>query len=298
MTSPAPHPIPYQGSKRALAPRILGTVEGRRFETLYEPFAGSAAISIAAARCDLASAFVISDSLAPLADIWSMILEQPNILADEYESIWMEQMDDPPGHYNRVRDEFNSDGSPAKLLYLLARCVKNAPRFNRQGRFNQSPDKRRKGMTPRRMRDAIAGANRLLTGHATVFAVDFELAIASATERDLVYMDPPWQGTTYGTDTRYHAGVPRERIVSALQDLNVRGVPYILSYDGRCGDRTYGEPMPDEIEAVHIELPAGRSSQATLVGRNEQTTESLYVARSIAPRLRTPADPQAQLFAS
>ncbi len=38
-----PHPIPYQGSKRKLAPRILATVANRHIDRLFEPFAGSAA---------------------------------------------------------------------------------------------------------------------------------------------------------------------------------------------------------------------------------------------------------------
>jgi len=45
----APHPIPYQGSKRNLAPEILAIVSNRKFRRLYEPFAGSAAITMIAA---------------------------------------------------------------------------------------------------------------------------------------------------------------------------------------------------------------------------------------------------------
>ncbi len=112
-----------------------------------------------------------------------------------------------------------------------------------------------------------------------------------------MYMDPPWQGTTYGTDKRYHAGVHRERIVDTLHDLDERGVPYVLSYDGRCGERTYGEPLPDTIDALRIELHAGRSSQSTLAGRSERTVESLYVSRSIAATPTAAEDKQAVLFA-
>jgi len=43
-----PHPIPYQGSKRNLAKYILPFFP-QDVGTLFEPFAGSAAISIAAA---------------------------------------------------------------------------------------------------------------------------------------------------------------------------------------------------------------------------------------------------------
>ena len=60
-----PQPFPYQGSKRNLAPAILGYFpEG--VTTLIEPFAGSAAITLHAATQDLAERFVINDLNEPL----------------------------------------------------------------------------------------------------------------------------------------------------------------------------------------------------------------------------------------
>jgi DNA adenine methylase len=49
----APHPIPYQGSKRRLAAAILRHAPPAR--RLVEPFAGSAAIKLAAAAHGSAS---------------------------------------------------------------------------------------------------------------------------------------------------------------------------------------------------------------------------------------------------
>jgi DNA adenine methylase len=56
----------------------------------------------------------------------------------------------------------------------------------------------------------------------------------------------------------------------------------LLSYDGRCGEKTYGDPLPvDELQAKRIELEAGRSSQVTLNGVVALTVESLYVSVSL-----------------
>lgn len=285
-----PHPIPYQGSKRQLAPRILAIVRGRRFRRLYEPFAGSAAITLAAAHAGLADRFVLSDSLPPLAEIWRCILEAPATLADAYERLWHEQLADPLRYYDQVRARFNRDGDPARLLFLLARCVKNAPRFNQQGEFNQSPDRRRLGMHPVKMRRELLGAAQLLRGRTEVFCLDFEEALRPAGEHDLVYLDPPYEGVTRGEDRRYHQGVERERLVRVLAELNCRGVPYLLSYDGRCGSRTYGSDLPAHLQLTRLELPAGRSSQATLVGRVEMTVESLYLSPALARGKVVPAD--------
>jgi DNA adenine methylase len=60
-------------------------------------------------------------------------------------------------------------------------------------------------------------------------------------------------------------------------------VPWILSYDGRLGDRTYGAPLPSSLWGGHVALPAGRSTQSTLSGRAEHTVESVYVSPALAP---------------
>ena len=280
-----PHPIPYQGSKRLLSGSILGVLAGRRVLRLYEPFAGSAAITLAASHRETAREFIIGDTLAPLIEIWRSILSDPAKLAAEYARIWKQQLESDAGYYMKIREEFNCHSNPAQLLYLLARCVKNSPRWNREGKFNQSEDKRRLGMQPEKMERAIQGASCLLRGKTEAVAGDFEKTLSSAGPSDVVYMDPPWEGTSGGRDPRYHSGLARERLVSALRDLNRRCVPWILSYDGRCGDKTYGEPLPvDELQAKHLELEAGRSSQATLNGVVAVTVESLYVSVSLAPK--------------
>lgn len=278
-----PHPIPYQGSKRLLAPTILAAVSGRRFRRLYEPCAGSAAISLAAAATGLADTQVIGDSLAPLIALWRMIVDEPEAVARAYTALWAGDRGERDARYLRIRESFNEDGDPAKLLYLLVRCAKNAPRFNQRGQFNQAADLRRAGMRPAKMQRALIGAAHLLQGRTLLRCGDLMETMADATEDDLVYLDPPYQGTSSGRDRRYHQGMDRERLVGVLLDLNRRRVPFLLSYDGRSGARCYGEVLPDQIDAVRIELHAGTSSQATLLGRSAITLESLYVSLAIAP---------------
>jgi DNA adenine methylase len=281
VTGRLPHPIPYQGSKRQLAPRILGLVATRRFATLYEPFAGSAAITLAARSAGLAERFVLGDSLAPLVHVWDAVIERPSWLADEYERLWLEQEHVGPDHFNQVRASYNSAEDPAELLYLLARCVKNAPRFNGKGGFSQSADHRRKGMRPEKMARQIHGANALLAGVTETFVGDaVELAMRAGPE-DIVYMDPPWQGTTEGADKRYHQGFDRARLEALLADLNRAGAHWVLSYDGQSGSKVYGPPLDAALYGEHHLLDAGRSSQATLVGRDDRTLESVYVSPSL-----------------
>ena len=273
-------PIPYQGSKRALAPRICSLFP-TPIGTLYEPFAGSAAITLHAATYDLADQFVIGDIYAPLVNLWELIIDSPSELSDRYAAVWHAQFAAGTGHFNEVRAAFNENGDAVLLLYLIARSVKNAVRFNRRGHFTQSFDKRRTGVKPDRVTRTVHAVSRLLRGRVTLFRGGFRDCVATATPDDLIYMDPPYQGTTYGADKRYAAGLERQSLIDALRDLDARAVPYILSYDGRMGEKVYGMPLPDTLDVDHLAIHAGRSSQATLCGRDDATIESLYVSRML-----------------
>lgn len=270
-----PHPIPYQGSKRKLAERILGYAPSK-VETLIEPFCGSAAVSLAALRGGRTERVCLNDSYQPLAQLWQMIAEQPVQLAEGYERLWRGQKADPRGHYDQVRSEFNQQPEPARLLFLLIRCVKSAVRFNARGEFNQSPDNRRLGTHPDRMRRALLETSALISGRCCVTGDDYSTCLQQATPKDLVYLDPPYQGTSKGRDTRYHQGLDRQRLIDDVDELRSRRVPVIISFDGRLGETSYGPELPDELGMQRIDLDAGRSTQATLNGGSLRSVESLY----------------------
>ncbi|HVS20549.1 MAG TPA: DNA adenine methylase [Pyrinomonadaceae bacterium] len=282
-----PHPIPYQGSKRNLASEILRYFPAK-IETLYEPFAGSAAISLAVAANKRAKAVHLNDLNKPLVDLWRAIVTTPEKLAKDYEALWRDQLDDPKAYYNKIRDEFNLTGRPDYFLYLLARCVKASVRYNANGEFNQSPDNRRRGATPATMREQILGASFLLKGKTTFSSKNYRDAVLQATEADLVYMDPPYQGVCGNRDTRYLASVQFCEFVEVLEKLNDRSIRYIVSYDGRTGSKVHGVRLPGRLNLTHMELNAGRSSQATLLGRDDATVESLYLSPALGKELSKP----------
>jgi DNA adenine methylase len=279
-----PHPIPYQGSKRNLAPEILRYFPPK-FVTLYEPFAGSAAMTIAAAMNGFGERYYINDLNKPLMDLWRAIIETPEQIAAQYEALWKKQLDDPRSFYDQVRADFNRTGRPDLFLYLLARCVKGSVRYNSQGEFNQSPDNRRQGMVPETMRLQILGAAYYLKGRTTISSVNYRDVLDKVTPADLVYMDPPYQGVCGNRDSRYLQNVQFCEFVQALDELNQRSIRYLVSYDGRTGDKVFGKQLPDDLNLTLIELYAGRSTQATLLGRDDVTIESLYLSPNLADEL-------------
>ncbi len=83
-------PIPYQGSKRNIARYILSFFP-RQIDTLIEPFAGSAAVSLASACYGKASRFHLNDINKPLMNLWHEIIHNPENISDDYEKLWHEQ---------------------------------------------------------------------------------------------------------------------------------------------------------------------------------------------------------------
>lgn len=239
-------------------------------------------MSIYAASKGYARRFVIADSLAPLVALLEAIVEQPRQTARQYESLWVGQHDSDKDYFNRIRSRYNEQHNPVDLLYLVCRCVKNSIRFNPQGEFNQSVDRRRLGMQPSRMQRAITGVSAILKGRTEFRVGDWRTTTEDAQSSDFVYMDPPYLGTSVGHDRRYFQQLSHDDLVRGLADLGDRRIPFALSYDGTTGGRAYGPPLPKSLGLTQLSLNAGVSSQATLNGRREETIESLYLAPGLA----------------
>ncbi|MFA7237319.1 MAG: DNA adenine methylase [Phycisphaeraceae bacterium] len=279
-----PHPIPYQGSKRWLASTICGCIPGG-VKTFYEPFAGSAAVSLCAATYATVNHFVIGDLHEPISALWKAIIDSPDELADEYERLWNEQPSIGRTHFNDVRRAFNTNPQPALFLYLLARCVKAAIRYNRNGEFNNTADHRRRGARPDTMRDNIFRAAKIFAGKTRVVNADYLDTLHDADPRDVVYLDPPYQGTSGERDSRYVKGMSFDEFCDGLHHLVKRDLSLIISYDGRVGDKVYGQRLPASLPLRLFEVKAGRSSQETLLGRDGVTYESLYISERLLNRV-------------
>jgi len=279
-----PHPIPYQGSKRNLAKYILSFFP-QNIDTLIEPFAGSAAISIATVLHGKATRFHINDVNAPLVGLWNEIIHHPKKISEQYKHLWLKQQGNERKFYDFVRDEFNKTKRPDYLLYLLARCVKASVRYNANGEFNQSPDNRRLGRNPQQMTEDILAVSKLLSGKTIVTSRDYKEILSLAKSTDLVYMDPPYQGVCSTGDPRYFSGIDFDEFMRELKRLNQRDVPFILSYDGRTGKKSYGQNLPEELGMYRLEVDAGRSTQATLLGRKDVTYESVYLSSNLVNKL-------------
>lgn len=286
-TNGVPQPFPYQGSKRRLAACILRCIPGNSHR-LVEPFAGSAAVSLAAAKFGRARRIFLADANEPLTRLWKEIVMRPDELCDRYEELWNEQDGQERIFYDEVRKSFNQNHRPEHLLYLLARCVKAAIRYNSNGEFNNSPDNRRRGMRPETMRCNLVACSHLLNNRVQIEHADYREVLRHTGPDDVVYMDPPYQGVCGKRDARYLFQTSLTAFSESLRDLNRREVPFIVSYDGRRGEKTYGKALPDDLNLIRHEVDAGRSTTSTLLGRTDNTYESLYLSPALAERIDDP----------
>jgi DNA adenine methylase len=217
--------------------------------------------------------------------LWRKIIHEPEELFKEYESLWLAQLGQEREFYDWVRERFNESTEPHYFLYLLARCVKAAVRYNGNGKFNNSPDNRRLGMRPETMGQNIRDASALLRRRIRLTCQDYRPVLDEATPEDILYMDPPYQGVCATRDHRYCAAVDYDSFVGSLDDLNRRGIAFLVSYDGRTGEKVHGRPLPAALKLVRLDVEVGRSTQATLLGRKETTVESLYLSSVLLARL-------------
>ncbi len=284
MNGATPHIVQYQGSKRNLAPQILQYIP-KRFNRLIEPFAGMAAITIAVAKQRRADHYLLNDLNEPLVNVLKECIKHPQRLIDDYTRVWSEQLTYQGGsveHFYKVRDDFNKGNqSAANMLYLLARCVKGSVRYSSSGQFNQSPDKRRMGTNPKNLARNVFLISSYLKDKTEFSSVDYREVTRNARRGDVVYMDPPYQGVCSSRDCRYFSGIDFNDFVECVDDLNRRGIDFIISYDGTCGDKQYGIDLPEELGLRKIMLNAGLSSQSLLLGKKETTVEALYLSHHL-----------------
>ena len=290
MTSTVPHIVQYQGSKRILAAQILQFLP-HSFHRLIEPFAGMAAITIAAAKQNRAQRYLVNDLNKPIVDILRSAIETPEDLVRDYAQVWNAQFmpeTDSTSHYYSVRDKFNQgEQTAANMLYLLARCVKGSVRYGSNGQFNQSPDKRRNGTAPKTLKQNVEAISYYLKGKTEFYSCDYREILDKAQEGDIIYMDPPYQGVSNVRDCRYLSGIDFNEFVDAIEKLNSRGIDFLISYDGVCGEKQYGEDLPDELGLKKVLLRAGLSSQSILLGRKDLTYEALYISQGLRQYMPT-----------
>ncbi len=260
--------IKWSGSKRSQSKQIKSYLPDT-FNTYFEPFIGGGSM-LYAIQPQIA---VCGDICKPLIDLWNQIKSNPNELVEAYRSRWTRLQEEGYTVYYEIRDAFNRDQRPEDLLFLSRTCVNGLIRFNSNGEFNNSLHHTRPGIAPERLEKIIIDWSSHIQC-ADFKAGDYRESSNAAQKGDLIYLDPPY----FHTRGRYYGTIDYEEFLSYLDDLNSRGIKYMLSFDGTRGDADYTVDLPTELYKRHEMIPSGNSSFKKVMDKqSQQVHESLYL---------------------
>ncbi len=230
----------WVGSKRAqavgLAKELAGALAilGGRY---YEPFLGSASVALAMREQGIpASAMRLGDGLDTLIEMYRAITAYPKETIEAFYAL-LEKAEKARsrGLYNKLRGQVNKErrqasflSTPrpelaAEFLYLNVRGFNGLTRENKSGDFNMTIGRSgyKGGELRAPKRGELLDFARALIG-AELFAGDFEKLIDQAGAGDLIYADPPYDGTFNGYSKEWKPS-DQKRLALALQRANKRG---------------------------------------------------------------------------
>ncbi len=261
-----PSLLKWTGSKRSQALRIAAYAP--KFKRYYEPFLGGGALLYLLGK----PGSIGGDIYEPLTAFWKLVRDNPDHLVNDYGRQWAALQDDLPGYFYVVRDRFNTSHRPEDLNFLMRTCVNGIVRFSKKGDFNNSFHLSRKGMQPSRFAPVVRAWEYRLKG-IEFRCGDFQETLTDARAGDFVYFDPPYAGNKQ----RYIGDLDVGRFCRVLEDLNMRGVKWALSFDGIRGEMAYDYTIPKEIYRRKELLDSGYSAVSKVLnGPVEMVTESLY----------------------
>ena len=260
--------IKWTGSKRLQSAKIKSFFP-ESYGTYYEPFLGGGSILYAITP----EKSICGDICKPLIDLWTEIRDNPDALAKGYRARWTRLQEEGYTAYYEIRNDFNRDRSPYDLLFLSRTCVNGLIRFNDKGKFNNSLHYSRKGINPDTLEKVITDWSYHIQ-NTEFIADDYTVTTLSAKTGDIVYLDPPY----FHTKGRYFGTIDFNRFLEYLEDLNRRGIKYLLSFDGKRGEKDYTVDLPKELFKRHEFISSGNSTFKKVIDKEtEKVFESLYL---------------------
>lgn len=216
--------LKWAGGKQGIASRLVEMFP-LVFERYFEPFVGGGSVLFALRLREA----VVGDANEWLVDAYEAIREDPDRVAEILDSL-----ENTKEEYLRIREILPQTlplfRRAAHLIYLNKTCFRGLFRVNQQGRFNVPY-----GQYDRRYYDPanLRAVAEVLQG-VELRRGDFEVCLHDATDKDFVYMDPPYHKLGgYSDFNRYTKDKFREndhvRLAALCRELEMRGVRWAVS---------------------------------------------------------------------
>ena len=170
-------------------------IEAGEIDTYLEPFVGGGAVFFHIAQnYHEIERFYLFDVNEDLVNCYNAVKENVGALIDQLNALQRKflrkDQEERKDFYYRVRDDFNSDRDPAKLIFLNKTCYNGLYRVNRKGEFNVPFGGYEK--------PAICDAKNLRVGSellqkAEIICADFEGSETYIDGSTFAYFDPPYR---------------------------------------------------------------------------------------------------------
>lgn len=268
--------IKWSGSKRSQAEEIVKLFP-KEIDAYYEPFCGGCSVLRRLLSSDIkVKRYVCSDVNGDLINLWNTIKKNPTYLSEYYEKLWSELNIDEDKerkkrYFESVRERYNKEHKPEDFLFIMRTTTNGMPRYNRDGKFNNSFHVTRNGIIPVKLEKILKEWSELLNKYGVEFKCCDYSEIAS-NNKDLLYLDPPYAGTR----GMYYGALELEPFFEWLRKQ--KGY-YLLSFDGKSGDVDNTYDLPSDLYSEHKYMLSGNSSFKRTIGKSNSSIvyESLYL---------------------
>jgi DNA adenine methylase len=174
-------------------------------------------------------------------------------------------------YFESVRERYNKEHKAEDFLFIMRTTTNGMPRYNKDGKFNNSFHVTRNGILPDKLEKILLEWSELLNKYNVEFKCCSYEEI-STNENDLLYLDPPYAATR----GMYYGSIDLENFFNWLAGQNGY---YLLSFDGKSGniDNTYN--VPEDLYSEHKYMFSGNSSFKRTIGKSNDSIvyESLYL---------------------
>lgn len=225
--------LKWVGGKKNFVPTLAPPIKAYLDEsggTYFEPFIGGAAMALALGlgygeKGDVPAMMVVNDIIEPLTYTYRAVRDEPVEVA----MLLCELRDwgSAEDNYYAVRASEPSTEieAAARMIYLNAHCFNGLWRTNKTGQMNAAYGKQEDKITDALL-ERMGKASEALQS-TTIRTGDFEPVVKEAGEGDLIYVDPPYDGTYVGYSGEGFCGVSQDRLASELYQAHTRGAAFI-----------------------------------------------------------------------
>ena len=214
--------LKWAGNKTAIMPELIKHLPaGSR---LVEPFAGSCAVMMATDYPH----YLVADINPDLINLYLMIQKDHEDVIQIAKELFKDFNSDV--QYYRVRQHFNYSISnevekAAYFLYLNRHGYRGLCRYNQKGEYNNPYGHYKKPYFPENEIRAFAEKAQ----RATFICASYDETLALLKTGDVVYCDPPYDGTFTGYHTAGFTEDDQYHLASILERRSSEGHPVIVS---------------------------------------------------------------------